>query len=101
MGTLEAHVAFSGPLGRRTLSIERLKVAGFSLAIPPGARLPASLSAPPASPSLPARLLARLTAFLLFSEIRLMALEVQDGQLTVDTGTHQVQVRGIRGRVRR
>ena len=97
IGTLEAHAAFSGSLGRRTLSIERLNVAGVALTIPPGARLPAFLSAPPASPSLPVRLLTRLIAFLLFGEIRLVALEVQDGQLTVDTGTHQVQVRGIQG----
>ena len=92
---LNAAFALEGPLGRRTLVIERVVLAGVSVlagervnwkGVIPDTRPPSALS----------RLVKRAAAALLFRDVRIGVVELSDGEAALRTHDLQLALRRVR-----
>ena len=91
---LNAAFALEGPLGRRTLAIERVALAGVSVLA--GERLNwKSVIPDDGPPSALSRLLKRAAAALLFRDVRLGMVELSDGEAALRTHDLQLALRRV------
>lgn len=92
---LNAAFALEGPLGRRTLVIERMALAGVSLTA--GGRMNWGDVIPDTGPpSALSRLLKRAAAALFFRDVRIGMVELCDGEAALSTDDLQLVLRRIR-----
>ena len=95
LGSIAVDARITGPFGRRTLVVERLRVDDFSVLVKTDARLPAVLSVP-ATSSLVGQLVRKLVGFFLISEIVWSSLEADKGRLTIIDDAMQLVLDGLR-----
>jgi hypothetical protein len=92
---LSASFALEGPLGRRTLVIEQVALAGVSLTS--GKRMNwEGLIPDTGPPSALSRLVKRAAAALLFRDVRIGMVELSDGEAALATDELQLALRRIR-----
>jgi hypothetical protein len=92
---LNAAFALEGPLGQRTLVIERMVLAGVSVIA--GGRMNWSGVIPDTGPLLAlSRLVKRVAATLLFRDVRIGMVELTDGEAALRTDDLQVALRQVR-----
>ena len=92
---LNAAFAMEGPLGQRTLVIERMALAGVSVTA--GGRMNwREVISDTGPPSALSRLVKRVAAALLFRDVRIGKVELVDGEAALSTGDLQVALRQVR-----
>jgi hypothetical protein len=89
LGLLDIDARITGPFGHRTLVVDRLRANDFAVALRTDARL-LSAVLQDASPSLLSRLLRRLIAIFLASELEWVSLMAEGGRLTVTGSATQL-----------
>ncbi|MFZ0131888.1 MAG: hypothetical protein WAK95_05050 [Desulfobacterales bacterium] len=94
LGSLAVDAHLTGPFGRRTLVVDSLRIEDFSARVKTEARLPIALpdSAPP---SLASRLVRKLAGYLLASDIKWSAIEVENGRVTVSGEAMELAFAGL------
>lgn len=92
---LNAAFAMEGPLGQRTLVIERMALAGVSV-IAGGRMNWREVISDTGPPSALSRLVKRVAAALLFRDVRIGMVELSDGEAALSTDDLQVVLRQIR-----
>lgn len=97
VGSLDVLARINGPFGRRTLTVEPLRIEGFEGSLPTLNRAPDLLAAliEPGPPSLAGRLAKRLVRYLLFSDIKWAGLEADDGRVSITSESWQLRSEGI------
>ena len=92
---LNAAFAMEGPLGQRTLVIERMALAGVSVTA--GGRMNwREVISDTGPPSALSRLVKRVAAALLFRDVRIGKVELFDGEAALSTDDLQVALRQVR-----
>ena len=95
LGYLAVDAHLTGPFGRRTLVIDHLQLEDFAVRVKTDARLPITLPDSTAPPSLASRLVRKLAGYLLASDVRWSAIEVENGRLTVIGEAMELAVAGL------
>jgi len=95
---LMAEMSLIGPIGQKSLLLKVFKISSFSVRVDREAALPEGLSKDSA-PSFLKELVGQLAGFLLFKEVKIEKVDVDDGMLVFESADQCVQLDGIHARL--
>ena len=91
---ISARISLEGPLGRRSLVFDDLRVTALSLSMNQGWGTP-EVSTEEEKPSLLRRILGGLISFFLVEEVRVRQARLEEGHVTAQVGDLRINLNGI------